>query len=302
MKLTSLNQIEEEGETFEGKWQLDENHGLIYKERGRKKEARFKGTLVSVERGSLVFSSSIKEDEKRTVTRLFKLSGSWQVDPKNRIVFEVERGARKTDRLTLKGTWELGPRYEILYTYKQARLKTKTKVTQTLVFKGHWDLTERNRLAFQIEGDSDSTLRFKGAFESPSLLVPQGLSRSSERNIMEGIAKKGEIRYRIGFEIGGRRRYETLTFFGEWKISNDLELSFEMEYAKGEKRAFTFGATYHFNEDTSVTVELKAPNGKPLGLEVTFTREFFGKDGQLFLRLRKTAEESSAEAGVRLRF
>ena len=285
MKLTSLNQIEEEGETFEGKWQLDENHGLIYKERGRKKEARFKGTLVSVERGSLVFSSSIKEDEKRTVTRLFKLSGSWQVDPKNQIVFEVERGARKTDRLTLKGKWELGPHYEILYTYKQARLKTKAKVTQTLIFKGYWDLTERNRLAFQIEGDSDSTLRFKGAFESPRLLV-----------------KKGEIRYRIGFEIGGRKRFQILTFFGEWKISNDLELSFEIEYAKGEKRAFSFGATYRFNEETSVTVELKAPNGKPLGLEVTFTRDFFGKDGQLFLRLRKTAEESAAEAGMRLRF
>ena len=285
MKLTSLNQIEEEGETFEGAWELDENHELVYRERKGKKEARLKGTLVAVEAGSLVFSATIKEDEKRTTTGLFKLTGAWQVDTKNRMVFEVERGAGKIDRLTLKGKWELGPNYEILYTYKQTRLKTRTKVTQTLVFKGTWDLTERNRLAFQIEGDSDSTLRFKGAFESPSLL-----------------AKEGEIRYQIGVEIEGRKRLQTLAFFGKWKISKDLELSFEIELESGEKHAFTFGGTYHLNEDTSVSIELKAPNGKPLDLEVVFTRDFFGKDGQFFARLRKSAEESAAEAGVRVRF
>ena len=55
MKLTSLNQIEEEGETFEGAWELDENHELVYRERKGKKEARLKGTLVAAEAGSLVF-------------------------------------------------------------------------------------------------------------------------------------------------------------------------------------------------------------------------------------------------------
>lgn len=283
MKLTSLNNLEEKGGTVEGAWELDENHELVYKERKGKKKARLKGTLVAVEAGSLVFSAAIKEDEKRTTTGLFKLTGTWQVDTKNRLVFEIERGAGKTDRLTLKGKWELSPNYEILYTYKQTQLKTKTKVTQTLVFKGYWDLTERNRLVFQIEGDSDSTLRFRAAFESPSLL-----------------AKKGEIRYQVGIEVEGRRLLQTLTFFGKWKLSRELELSFEMEYAGGEKRALTFGGAYHLNDDTSVTVELKAPNGRPLGLEVTFTRDFFGKDGEFFLRLRKTAGESAAEAGVRI--
>jgi len=283
MKLTSLNQLEKDGEVFEGEWQLDEHHDLVYRERKGKKEARLKGTLVAVEAGSLVFSSTIKEDEKKTVTGLFKLTGSWRVDPKNRIVFEVERGAGKTDRLTLKGAWELGPHYEILYTYKESRLKSRTKTTQTLTFKGHWDISERHRLAFQIEGDSDAVLRFRGAFQTQSIL-----------------AKEGEIRYQIGVEIEGRRQLQALTFFGKWKISRELELSFEIEYGEGAKRALTFGGTYFFRDDTALEVKLKTRDGKPLGVEVIFTREFFGKDGQFFLRLRKTAEESALEAGVKI--
>lgn len=51
MKLTSLNELEEEGETIKGEWELDENHELVYRERGEKKEARFKGTLVAAEAG-----------------------------------------------------------------------------------------------------------------------------------------------------------------------------------------------------------------------------------------------------------
>jgi hypothetical protein len=283
MKLTSLNNLEEKGERVEGVWKLGENHELVYREGEGKREARLKGTLVAVERGALVFSATVKEDEKRSTTGLFKLTGDWRVDSKNRILFEVEKAAGKKDRLVFQGQWELGPNYEIIYSYGQTRLKTKTKVTQTLVFKGHWDLTERNRLAFQVEGDTDSTLRFRGAFQTKSLL-----------------AKAGEIRYQIGIEIEGRKKLQTLTFFGKWKISKALELSFEMEYGGGEKRALTFAGTYHINEDTSVTAELQARNGKPLGMEVHFRREFFQNQGELFLRLRRTAEESAAEAGVRV--
>jgi len=283
VKLTSLNQIEEEGETLEGEWQLDKFHELIYRERGGKKEARLKGTLIEAEAGALVFSATVKESEKKTTTGLFKLTGDWRIDRKNRVVFEVERKFEKKDRLTFQGTWELGPHYEILYSYETARLRTKTKAVHQLVFKGKWDLSERHRLAFLIEGATNSQLRFRGAFQTQSIL-----------------AKEGEIRYQIGVEIEGQRRLQTLTFFGKWKISRDLELSFEIEYGGGEKRTLSFGGTYFFRDDTSLEVKLKARDGKPLGVEVIFTREFFGKDGRFFLRLRKTLEESALEAGVRL--
>lgn len=284
-KLTSLNQIEKDGKTFEGQWQLDPNHELLYRERRRRKEARLKGTLVAAEAEALVFSATVQESEAKTTTRLFKLTGDWRVDAKNRIVFEVEREAGKKDTLTFQGSWELGPYGEIVYSYETVRLRTKTKRVQRLVFKGQWDLSERRRLAFLIEGDTDSALRFRGAFQTQSIL-----------------AKDGEIRYQIGVEASGRRRIQTLVFFGKWKISRQLELSFEIEYAGGRKHALVFGGTYFFRPDMTIEVKLRAREGMPLGVEVIFTRDFFAKEGQLFLRLRKTAEETAGEVGVRVRF
>lgn len=281
MKLTSLNELEEKEETLKGEWALGPNHELLYREREKKKEVRLKGQLVAAEPRELIFSATQKEEKGRLVTNLFKLTGSWRLDPQNRIFFEVEKESGKKDKLVFSGTWELGPHYEIIYSYETTRLKRRRKVTETLLFKGTWDLTETNRLAFQIGGDTDQTLRFRGAFQTKSIL-----------------AKEGEIRYQIGVEVEGKRRKKTLTFFGKWKISKDLELSFEMEYERGEKRTLHFGGVYHFNEKTSLKVELKTRDRKPLGAEVIFTRDFFGKDGQFFLRLRKTFEETAAEAGV----
>jgi hypothetical protein len=285
MKLTSLNELIREGEVVKGKWELDENHELLYRARRGEEEVKFKGTLVSVEPGTLVFSTTQKQANGKLVASLFKLTGSWQVDPKNRIVFEVEKKRGKTDKLTFQGTWEVGSAHEIIYTYERTRLKTKTKETQSLVFKGYWDISERHRLTFYLGGDSDSALRFRGAFQTKRL-----------------VAKEGEIRYQIGVEVRGRTRLQTVTLFGKWKLARDLELSFEIEYGEGERKAILFGGTYFIGDGTSLEIKLKARDGAPLGAELVLTKEIFGEDGQMFVRLQKTLEESSLEAGVRLRW
>jgi hypothetical protein len=285
MKLTRLNELIEDGEVVRGEWELDRNHEVRYRVKGASEEVKLKASLFEVKPEALVLAVTQRKEKHRVTTSLLKLTGTWRVDGKNRILFEVEKEAGKNDRLLFQGAWELGPHHEIIYSYETTRLKTKTQRTQTLVFKGYWDLSERHRLAFLIEGDTNSRLRFRGAFQTKSIL-----------------AKAGEIRYSIGVELESRHEVRTVTLFGKWKISRDLELSFEMEYGGGEKRALTFGGAYHFNEDTSLEVRLKARDGKPLGVEVIFWRDFFGKNGQFFVRLRKTFEESAAEAGVRLRF
>lgn len=287
MKPTSINNLEEEGETIKGEWQLDRNHELAYRERkGKTKVVRLKGTLVAAEAGTLVFSAEAKEAGGKTLTGIYKLTGDWRVDAQNRITFEVEKESGQKDKLVFSGSWEIGPNHEIIYSYQRSLRRTKKETsvteTQTLTFNGHWDLSERHRLAFLIEGDTGSALRFRGAFQTKSIL-----------------AREGEIRYQVGVEIEGRPQTRTLVLFGKWKFSRELELSFEIEYAEGGKRALVFGGTYRFDDQTGITVELKSRDGGPLGAEVVFTREFFGKDGRLFVRLRKSIEESNLEAGVK---
>lgn len=92
------------------------------------------------------------------------------------------------------------------------------------------------------------------------------------------------------------------TVKGDWELDQNHELVYR---AGPRRRRPGAGGPYdeeEFREYTNLEVRLKARDGRSLGVEVVFTLDFFGKDGELFLRLRKTFEESRAEAGVRLRF
>ncbi|MGH7890519.1 MAG: hypothetical protein ACRENF_08220, partial [Thermodesulfobacteriota bacterium] len=134
-------------------------------------------------------------------------------------------------------------------------------------------------------GDSNSAFRFRGAFQTKSI-----------------IAKKGEIRYQAGVEIGGKQKIQTIALFGKWKLSRSLELAFEIEYEDGQRKAITFGGEYHLDGGRQIIVNLKSKEGDPLGIEVILTKDIFGKDGQAFLRLAKSLEESRVEAGVNFRW
>ena len=172
-----------------------------------------------------------------------------------------------------------------LFTPTSTGLKKKRKLTHELAFDGHWDLSEKNRLVYFLGGSSESAFRFRGAFQTKSVF-----------------AKKGELRYQLGCEINGKRQFHELIFFGKWKVSRDLGLSFEMEAGRDKKRFLNFGAEYSFNGGKQIAATLKSYAGESLGLEVIFTNEVFGRDGQTFLRLQKSIEESRIEGGVSVRF
>jgi hypothetical protein len=280
MKFTRLNELIEDGEVVEGHWRLDPSHEIQY--RTRAQEIKVRGTLLAAEPGALVAAISQKEKNGHISSRLLKLSGEWRVDAKNRIVFEIERKEGENNVLTLAGIWRLGPEHDIIYSYKRQNLKTKKKEIQELTFKGFWDISEKHRLSYFLGGDTNAELRFRGAFQTKSLL-----------------AKEGEIRYQLGIEVRGKTRLQTLVFFGKWKISRDLELSFEMEYGDREKRKIRFGGKYTLNDDASISAKLVNEQDKPLGLEVILTKDIFEGDGEAFLRLKKTIEESRLEAGVK---
>ena len=131
----------------------------------------------------------------------------------------------------------------------------------------------------------DSAFRFRGAFQTDSIRQ-----------------KQGSLRYQLGLQAEGKERLQTMTLFGKWKLSRDLSLEFEVPYSGGFRRAISFGAAYAWDRRTSVSARLTTPGGGPLGVELSLHREFLKGRGETFVRLRRSLEETAAEAGARVRW
>ena len=270
-RLTRLNDLILQGKDLKGRWQLGRGHELQYRAEGKNEDIRLRGSLIAAQTDALVFSVTEKQKDQKIVTHLWKLAGRWRTDPKNQILFEVERESGKNDLLVFTGGWRLGEHQELLYNYK----------TGSLEFRGMWDISEKNRLAYLIGGDAGSALRFRGAFQTKSIL-----------------AKKGEIRYQLGAEVSGKSRLKNILLFGKWKYSDKLGLSFEMEYGARRKKTIRFGGSYALTDDKTVTVELSDTKGSALGAEVILTRDLFGGNGEAFARFRRSVQESRVEGGL----
>lgn len=292
MKLTRLNELIEDGEVVKGTWELLPGHTLGYRGRGTDEEYRFKAPIIAAEPDAIVAAATVRQDGQTVVTRILKLTGRWKADGKNRLVFEVERAGGKTDQLTLSGTWKLSDANEIVYTHRSAR-RDKTR---ELIFKGRWELSEKNHITYLMEGSSDSAFRFRGAFGTPSIF-----------------AKKGEIRFSIGAEAAGRTRaaarrpkgVQTVTFFGSWKIGRDWAVNFELDEGPGRrKRVFRFGADWAYQKGRTLSAQLKSEGGRPLGVELVWTRALAlaRGEGELFARIERSLEETRGEVGGRLRW
>ena len=285
MKLTRFNELLEEGRVVKGHWVFGKNNEVQYRGEGKDEEVKLKGSIIAVEPGTLLLAVTARQTDQKIVTSILKLSGAWRVDSKNRINFQVEKEKGKNDILTFKGAWQVGESHEILYSCETTYLKTKKKELKTIVFNGTWDISERNCLTYSLAGSSDASFRFRGAFQTKSIL-----------------AKNAEIRYQAGVEAAGKFKIQTIILFGKWKVSRDLGLSFEIEYAGGRKKAISFGGQYSIDKNHQIIVQLGNQEGKPLGIELVLTKEFIVDQAQAFLRLRKSFEESRIEAGMRFNF
>jgi len=281
MKLSKLNQLIEDGEEIKGRWELDDNHEIQYKSEGKDEEIKVRGSLVAVEPDALVIAVTERQTDQTVVTSIYKLTGTWHANPKNQLVFEVEKEVGKNNVLTFKAGWKLDDNHQIVYSYTQTELKTKKKIFQELAFEGYWDISEKNRLIYFLRADTESAFRFRGAFQTRSIL-----------------AKRGEIRYQLGVEVAGKHTFQTIALFGKWKVSRNLYLDFEIEYGNDKTRTISFGGEYALNDDTSIAVNLKNTQGEPLGVKVVLSKDIFGEDGEAFIRLQKSLEESRVEAGM----
>ncbi len=284
MRISELNELIIDAETIRGRWHLEDGREITYRARhedGGTETVRVSGTLVAAEAGALLIS--LTEERTRGVLSagLIKLTGHWRTDENNRIIFDVARHYGRYDRLILTGGWEIGPSHEIVYSC--ARAKAGAEEIQRLVFKGVWDLDDARCITYRLEGSTDCVLKFRGTFQTRSIL-----------------AKEGALRYQIGVEIEGRPAVRTLALFGKWKLSRTLEIFFEMEYAGGRRQTIVFGGVYSPSPDFGVSVMLKTRSGESLGVEVVLTEEIFDGCGEMFLKLRHSAEETALETGMKL--
>ena len=285
MKLTKLDELIDRDDETKGRWEITPSHEIQYKRIGKEKKIKVGGSLVAAEPNTLVIGVTKRQTDQTVVSSIYKLAGSWRLDPKNRIVFEVEREDGKKDSLTFKGGWRVNDSNELVYTYHQTDLKRKRKITRELAFHGFWDVSDKKRLTYWLGGDSNSAFRFRGAFQTKSIL-----------------AKKGKLRYQAGVEVNGKHKIQNIILFGKWKVTRKLELSFEIEYEDERKKTVVFGGEYALSRDSRIAVNLKNRSGEPLGIELILTKDIFGKDGQAFMRLERSLEESGIEAGMKFRW
>lgn len=286
MKLDRLNRLVLDGRVIEGSWKLTPRHELQYRRAGGVEELTAAGELVSAEPLGLTFRFEKESRQEDTRRRELQLRGRWQADARNRLTFLVEREQGRTDTLTLEGGWEIGPANEIQYRFERTQLKKRARSLHRIRFEGYWEVGEDRRLAYVLDAGSDSAFRFRGAFQTDSIR-----------------RKEGSLRYQIGLGAEGKeRRLQTVTLFGKWKLSRDLSLEFEVPYSGGFRRVISFGAAYAWDRRTSVSARLTTPGGGPLGVELSLHREFLERRGEAFVRLRRSLEETAAEAGARVRW
>jgi hypothetical protein len=283
LRVNELNELIIDAETIRGRWHLEDGREITYRVRREDdgtETIRVSGILVAAEAGGLLISLTQERTRGALSAGLIKLTGHWRADENNRILFDVAGHYGRSGSLILTGEWEIGPSHEIVYSY--ARAKAGAEEIQKLVFKGIWDIDDGRCITYRLEGSTDCVLKFRGTFQTRSIL-----------------AKEGALRYQIGIEIEGRPEIRTLALFGKWKLSRTLEIFFEMEYAGGRKQTIVFGGVYSPSPDFGISVMLKTRSGESLGVEVVLTEEVFDGRGEMFLRLRHSAGETALETGMK---
>ena len=282
---------------FRGKWKLDSSHDLVLDITETKRQAKT-GLVLNVDilkpqKHSLLFRLTTRPSRRTTKISLLKLKGTWRQDKLNRLVFDISY-RQDSGSLTFKNTWKLDKYHQIIYTYS----KPKTSRKHTLRFEGIWSINSKNRLGYILQAGSshrkyrrkksvtDLDFSFRVHLQTPTI-YPQ----------------EGKIKYRIG--IGARRKAEeqTLILYGVWKLSRKVGLGFSMDYGKGRVEEMGFSFSLNLSKQDKITLELKNREGKPLGINLAFTRKFLAKKAfEYFLRLKLTGKKPSFDLGAILRF
>ncbi|MBU2102566.1 MAG: hypothetical protein KKF80_04140, partial [Candidatus Omnitrophica bacterium] len=236
---------------------------------------------------ALIVTLATKEENNAQTIRLMQLKGKWQASVHNRLIFVIQRSGTVRDVLIFEGAWEINDTHTLTYTYEKAYGVRAVRIKKTISFKGFWQIWEKNRLSYILDIRKDSYFNFKVAFQTPSIL-----------------AKKGEIRYRVGIGVRGSRSFREKTFilYGTWNVSRDFGFSFEIDYGKSRLTRMHFGARVRSAGKNEIEFQLTTREGNDIGFAVMVSRRFLSNNAQWFVRLMKRAQETALQGGVLVRF
>jgi hypothetical protein len=117
--------------------------------------------------------------------------------------------------------------------------------------------------------------------------------------------KDDRIVYELGIGLSGGRPpvKRVITISGAWRLRPDAVLVFEAGFGKRRARSIAFGADLTVSGKDTVSFRLKrGADGEDTGIALELSRKILSGDGEAFLRLAKSARESSAMAGAAFRW
>ncbi|MBU0549056.1 MAG: hypothetical protein KJ838_01880, partial [Candidatus Omnitrophica bacterium] len=258
---------------LKGKWSLTREHNLVFTLDKWKRQAlgdqlTLQGDIIDVNKNSLLFALSTRTNKGDKSKYILRLSGKWQADENNRLTFNIRRSQVKYDTLTFDGAWETGRGYQVVYKYEKIQLKRKLKKIHTLIFKGRWDITEKKKITYVIDRNSNSLFNFRAGF---------------------ALFQDRYIKYELG--IGISRKPEpvrrTVILFGKWKIKKKKGLLFEIEHNKKEIYSVLFGAEAKLTDKNTLCFKLRDSLNQELGAELELSYRLL-EGGEAFLRFIKS--------------
>lgn len=276
--------------TFTGNWDLDANHCLELKLKEdnppfiESSTLTIHGDIISLEADKLTFELKTVDRRGQAHFALFKFAGELNCDGANQVFFSVSK-KQGSDTLLLGAGWRLNKNQQITFKFrKNLSGNARPLLLNYVTISGFWQVAGVNKLCYILSAGPDKSFDFR-AFLQTANLYP----------------KKNSIKYRLGAGItqDQRAKAKLVTFYGEWKFSRGLSLSFEMAYDKGRMHGLEFGAEVAIDKANRVVLALKDAQGKDFGLKLTFTHRFWKHlDAQVFLKIKKTLKEQGIDVGV----
>lgn len=263
---------------FTGAWSLNKDHSLTFtldkwNNQCEGNKLIIDCSIISAQAGELVVSLISRDSSGKGHFYLLKLSGRWQADEYNRLVFNITRENLPAQQLIFSGSWELDKRNKLTYSYSRKDLKKKRKITQEFSFEGYWDIADKRRITYVLSRRLGSQFDFKISFDK---LLPNA------------------IQYRLGLGSSGEKK--VLKIFGSWRVNKRLNVYFEAE-PKGE-HSMLLGGSFRIGEGHLIEVALSNSAKKDLGIEARLSRRFFKGSGEAFIKAAASKQEKAISAGV----
>jgi hypothetical protein len=267
-----------------GKWEFNANHDLLFTLDSWQRqvlgdELTLRCQLIDAQANSLMASVTTRSYNGNTSIYMLNLEGSWQADKQNRLTFRVNSKAASPNVLTFDGVWEVGKNYELLYRYQKESLTASERVTQTLFFKGHWDIRDKARLSYVLSGSTNSLFEFKSGL---------------------GFFNDKYIKYEVG--IGFGRPLVTvkrvITLYGSWKITPSSGLVFEIKTDGRVLNSISLAAQVKLSDKDMIIFTLKNNLNRSLGAELKLSRDIARGAGQAFIRLLASKGEQGVFIGI----